>query len=561
VAVGASDGGSQKARLSVVDTRTRRVIDGPIDRTRYAEVSWCNGECGAKPAFVYARHPPIAPGTPDDALYDWAQVYLHVVGAPSASDPIVFSTTPAPGVRLSSDDLPTVRLTAGCPYAIATITHGVANEISLYTKPANKLTAPDVPWVRIATPDDRVVEFGVERDQIFLRTHRDAPRYKIVRARLTDRGIDDARVVVPEGDRTIDALVVSGGHLYTTAMVLGARTMRVYDGDGRLREAPPVPYATQIKSISADPRGGAIFQEQGHGHSPVWNAIDSEARVSPLPMNLPPQTIDGLEEKVEYATSSDGTKVPMTIVYRRGTRFDGTSPTWLIGYGSGGTSLPPTFVPARKAWYDRGGIVVSAHVRGGGELGASWHEAALREKKVRAIEDFVACAERLVALRYTSPATLGVYGRSAGGIVVGGAIVRRPDLFRAFISDVGMSNALRGEVMPEGIENTKEFGTFKDEVEFRGLLEQDAYLAVRDHTPYPAGLLTAAENDPGVLAWQAGKMVARLQAASTSGRPVLLRYGYGEGHIVWTIGQQVDRFADFFSFFLWQFGVKGFQPE
>jgi prolyl oligopeptidase len=254
----------------------------------------------------------------------------------------------------------------------------------------------------------------------------------------------------------------------------------------------------------------------------------------------------------------DGTRIPLSIVYQKGLKLDGTHPTMLTGYGSYGLSFDAGWFPAAisLSWIERGGVVAIAHVRCGGEYGESWHRAGQKSTKLNTTSDFIACADYLVNQHYTSPKLLAGWGVSAGGITVGitvgGALTWRPDLFGVIIDQVGMTDTLRFETTPNGPSNVSEFGSVKTEDGFHDLYAMGAYLHVRDGTAYPAVLFWTGANDPLVAPWEVAKMAARIQAATVSGRPALLRIDYDAGH--GTIGsteEQLEReLADFWSFSL-----------
>ena len=215
-------------------------------------------------------------------------------------------------------------------------------------------------------------------------------------------------------------------------------------------------------------------------------------------------------------------------------------------------------MPQMLAWYERGGVMAIAHMRGGGEKGDEWHQAGRLLNKENTIGDFIACAEYLVSEGYTQPGLLAGEGGSAGGIPSGGALVRRPDLFAAMGMRVAIINALRAELTDNGPPNVMEFGSATTEDGFKGLLIIDSYQRVRDGTPYPAVLLTSGANDPRIVTWMAMKMAARLQAATSSGKPVLLRLEEQGGHGMGSTRQQEDaELADKLAFLLRQFGLSG----
>jgi prolyl oligopeptidase len=272
-----------------------------------------------------------------------------------------------------------------------------------------------------------------------------------------------------------------------------------------------------------------------------------------------PADIESVEVK---APSYDGTMIPLSIVYKRGLKLDGSNPTLLIGYGAYGISTDPSFDSKLLAWLEQGAVYAIAHVRGGGEYGEDWHLAGKKLTKPNTWRDFIASAEYLIAQKYTSPARLGIWSASAGGILVGRSITERPDLFAAAVDGVPCSDMLRIELTPNGPPNVPEFGSTSTLAGFEDLYAMSSYHHIREGVAYPAVMVTTGFNDPRVASWQAGKMAARLQASTQSGNPVLLRVDYDAGHgIGSTKTQQQEERADQYSFLLWRFGVAGFQPK
>jgi prolyl oligopeptidase len=253
--------------------------------------------------------------------------------------------------------------------------------------------------------------------------------------------------------------------------------------------------------------------------------------------------------------------VPVSVVYKKGLKRDGSAPTLIDGYGSYGLNSDPYFGPRFIAWLEQGGVWATAHVRGGGEFGREWHEGGRLLTKPNTWGDMIAAAEKLIADQWTSASKLAIRGGSAGGITVGRSLTDRPDLFVAVISQVGVSNSLRAEFSQNGPPNVPEFGSVSTEDGFKGLYAMDSYQHVKDGAKYPAVLLTTGMTDPRVDPWEAGKMTARLQKATGSGKPVLLRIDFQAGHgLGSTRAQRDEEFGDIFSFILWQAGVAGFQP-
>ncbi len=245
----------------------------------------------------------------------------------------------------------------------------------------------------------------------------------------------------------------------------------------------------------------------------------------------------------------------MTLIYKKGLQRDGNNPTLLNAYGAYGFSDTASFLGGRLAWIEQGGVLALANVRGSGVRGHDWYLAGKKATKPNTWKDGVAAAQYLIAQGYASSKTLGVMGTSAGGIFVGRTVTTAPQLFAAAIFDVGVMDAVRAEESANGITNISEFGSYRNAKEFPALLEMSTYHQIKDGVAYPGVLLVQGMNDPRVDAWHAGKAAARLQAASSSGKPILLRLDMQAGHGMGsTANQRNSMAADIYSFLLWQMG-------
>jgi prolyl oligopeptidase len=258
----------------------------------------------------------------------------------------------------------------------------------------------------------------------------------------------------------------------------------------------------------------------------------------------------------EEAVSPDGTRVPITVLRLRGLALDGTHPTLLYGYGGYGVCQTPGFRGRLRAWIERGGVFAVAHVRGGGEFGERWHREGCLELKQNVFDDFAACARRMGALGYTTREKLALMGGSNGGLLMGAMITQHPDLARAVVSLVGLYDMVRVERTPNGAYNVPEFGTVVDPGMFRVLHGYSPYHRVQDGTAYPAILMATGENDPRVDSWQSRKMIARLQAATSSPCPIVLRTNLAAGHGRGTpLSNQIDEYTDVLAFLMRELGV------
>ena len=262
--------------------------------------------------------------------------------------------------------------------------------------------------------------------------------------------------------------------------------------------------------------------------------------------------MSGFEFTDALVRSHDGAMVPIVIIDKTGIARDGTNPTLMYGYGAYGIeNTSPFFDKADLPWLERGGVLVWTGVRGGGEFGEEWHMGGFQRTKPNTWKDFIAVAEYLIAQRYTSPAHLGIESASAGGILLMNAVAERPDLFAAVVDRAGLNDPLRFETTANGVVNIPEFGSAKTPAGFDALRAMDGYLKIKDRVSYPAMLFMHGINDPRVEPWMSSKAVARVQAASTSGNPVLFRIDYDAGHGHGSTSDQINSAqADAFAFLL-----------
>jgi prolyl oligopeptidase len=555
VGYGASLGGSEKTTLYLMDPAKTLVMPDSISRVQFGFIAW---EPDGK-AFYYNRLSQA--GDTNPALrYRNSAAYRHVVGQPVEKDELVLGPRSTASVPLEPDDFPIVLPVDGSPFIYALVLHGVKNERTLYATRVSQFRGAATMWRKLVDVEDGVTEVDFRGSDVYLLTHKDAPRFKVIRIRADTPDLSKAEVVVPEQRGVLTSISLAKDALYVRELEGGlGRVRRVPFGEpGGARVSLPTDGA--IQTIVTDRRRpGVIFPLESWTQSRLWYQYTPGQRQPSDTRLLQPAKVDvSRYTSVEVEVPShDGVKVPLSIVYRKDLRKDGSAPLLLDGYGSYGFSYDPNFSPLRLAWLERGGVFAVAHIRGGGEFGEDWHKAGQKETKPNTWKDFIACAEYLVKEGYTSPEHLAGTGTSAGGITIGRAITDRPELFRAAVPRVGSMNPVRGEHEPTGPANIPEFGTTNEEEGFKGLQEMDAVGHVKPGVRYPAVLLTAGINDSRVEAWQPAKMAAAMQEVAAQDRPVLLRVAFDAGHgMGLTKNQRAEEAADIYSFLLWQLGAK-----
>lgn len=563
VAYGISEGGSEASVIHVVETATGTVLPDAIDRAYFVGVtSWL----GDNKSFYYVRFPQLKPGEPETDKETRPVNYLHVLGNDPGKDVPVFGYGVNPKITFAPTDFPIVTYSPVSQYTIGSIVHGVQNEFDVYATKSVGLSSGDVAWTPVATTADDVTAFDLKGDTIYLQSHHNAPTFGVVATSLRAPSMASAQVVIPPSQEVVLQISVAADGLYVRSRLGGfGRIYKVAlagDGTPGAKTTIALPYEGSISLMSTDPRvPGAVFGLTDWTHSLLYYAIAADGAVANTHLKaLANVDMSAYTSSEVRARSADGTQVPLSLIYRKGLALDGSHPVDLEGYGAYGITEEPSFSTTRVAWLERGGVSAVCHSRGGGWFGDAWHTAGMIATKNHTWEDFVACGEWLVAHKYTSKQHLGGQGTSAGGISIGRAITSRPDLFAAALDVVGVSNAMRSEFSPNGPPNIPEFGSVTTEAGFRALYAMDAYQHVVNGTAYPAVMLITGFNDPRVSSWELAKFTARLQQASTSGRPILLRVDYDAGHgfMASSRSQSEQLLTDEYAFLLWQCGDPAF---
>jgi prolyl oligopeptidase len=562
VAYGISLGGSESSVLHIVESASGTVLPDTVDRAEFGRPTWLPDAR----SFFYTRTQKLAEDAPPTARYQKLRVYRHTLGGDPDNEPVVFGYDVNSSVKVSEDDFPVVAFSPAAPgFLVGLVVHGVKREFDLYTVPFDANPGSKTPWKKVADTTDNITSFDVHGEQLFLLSHMQASRFKLLRTSLAAPDLAHATVVVPASEAVIVGISIASDALYIQDLDGGIGRLRRLSYGGSAPERVALPFEGAIQSLVTNPvEPGAWLELTSWVKSPLWYALDSKSGKLTDTGLVPPSPVDysQIEAEEVKAKSADGTMVPLSIVHKRGMKLDGSHPTWLEAYGAYGITIDPSFRPTLLAFFERGGVFAVAHARGGGEFGEDWHLAGQKLTKQHTIDDMLAGALYLIEHEYTSGARLAGEGTSAGGVTIGGSITQRPELFGAALIRVGDSDSLRSELMASGPANIPEFGTVKEPDGFKALYAMDAYVHVKPGTKYPAVLLTTGMNDPRVASWQAAKMAARLQASTTSGKPVLLRVEYDAGHGMGSTKSQRDvELADEISFLFWQLGVEGFQPK
>ena len=560
VAVGVSEGGSEEATLQVIDSRDGHAIDAPIPRVLFG-VSWLPDGSG----FFYNQLQAPKPGQPaSDRMLD-SQARLHRLGQAPARDRVVFGNRLPSSGPVTPGQLPLVTASVDSGWVLGEPAT-VENRRVLRLARLEEVLGSEAPkWTPLLALEDNIRSYLLRGDALYLLSSA-KPGRSIERLSLSDPG-HRRSTLVPAGEGVIDEIYYGNEALYYIVRAPSGVGMKLYRldwDDGRPNEVP-MAGVEAMHVYSAQP-GSSGLLVGGDGWTRFFDVlrVDAHGAVASSGLQAQPSGVSSgdLVAEIVEVPSTDGAKVPLSIVSRRGTPRDGSAPLFMQGYGAYGVSTDPVLIPAHLAYFDRGITRAFCHVRGGGEKGEQWYRDGFQASKHHSWEDFNACADYLVSHGYTRSDRLGAAAGSAGGILVGNAFLARPDLYRAVIPLVGILDSVGTALRdPNGPGNWPEFGDPNTEDGFRSLLAMSSYAKVRDGTAYPAVLLTHGYNDPRVAVWNSAKMAARLQQASSSGHPVLLDIDYDAGHGFGSAQSSIDNErADMITFLLWQFGVPGHAP-
>ncbi|MDQ3138405.1 MAG: prolyl oligopeptidase family serine peptidase [Gemmatimonadota bacterium] len=546
LAYGLSENGSEQSVLHVLDVVRGVDLADRIPRTRAADLAWLPDGS----AFYYTRYP--APGTVADGEEHYHRaVYFHALGTDPSHDPLVYQ--PAlkeywPGVSLSPDG--------------RWLLLGVArtfDQTDLYLGDRGAgATVP--PLVAVAEGLSASFDGEIARGRLFLRTNLDAPTYRLyeVDPERPERG-RWRDLVPPRPDAVLEGVRVVGDRLALSYLERASSRLRLAGLDGGLRREVALPTLGSLFGVGGEWDGSELlFGFSSYTLPPSIYRIDLETDEQTLwrrvEADVDPERFEVRQVSV---TSRDGTPVSMFLVQPRGLARTGDAPTYLTAYGGFNISMTPAFSRSLLLWLEHGGVVAIPNIRGGGEYGEAWHQSGMLGRKQNSFDDFIAAAEWLIREGYTRPERLAAAGGSNGGLLMGAALTQRPELFRAVVVQVPLLDMLRYHQFLIARLWIPEYGSADDPEQFAWLRAYSPYHHVRPGTVYPAVLLATAESDTRVDPLHARKMAARLQAATASARPVLLRLearaGHGAGK---PLSKVLDELTDTWTFVFSEVGVE-----
>lgn len=549
LAYGVSSGGSDQKEIHVRDVETGQDLPDMLKWCRFSTVAWCRDDKG----FFYNRYP--TPGTVpplEETLH--SRVYYHRLGSRQDQDPLVYERPDDKVMAFSPS------VTEDGTYLIITANHGTSVKTRVYYRYAADGDLTNSGLVKLIDTEDArydIVE-NVGRT-LYVMTDKDAPRGKVMAIDPEKPDPRNWKQVIGESGDVIDRVQVIHDQLVVTVMHDAHQLLKIYNLDGTFDRDVPLPELGSITGVS-----GYKHDKLMHlgftslSRPPTTYRYDFETgKLTEVPAPKPPIDPSRFQTEQVFYASKDGTRVPMFIVHEKGLALDGSAPAILYAYGGFSISMLPRFSAIRAAWLEHGGVYAIANIRGGAEYGESWHEAALRENRQKAFDDFEAAAQWLADHHYTSTKRLAIEGGSNGGLLVATCVVQRPDLFGAVLCHVPVIDMLRYNKMGIGHFWVPEYGDASaSQTDFKFLYAYSPLHNIKEGQLYPPIMITTGDGDDRVVPSHPLKFCAALQAEADPRSIVVLRYetraGHGGGK---PISKILDEAADGYAFLGRVFGI------
>ncbi len=534
VVYGVREGGQDEVSVKLLNVDTRQPLADQLPKARYTGVSVTPDGKG----LYYTRHEKQGP-----------RVYYHAMGTDSASDKLLF------GEGYGPEKIIAPALSEDGRWLLLTVLYGsAADKTELYLMD----TTSKGPVVTIVNDVQARFSGSIGGDTLFLHTNWNAPNNRILAVDLKKPARENWREVVPEGADVMDSMTLLGGRILAEYLHNVRSQVRIFEADGRPVRELELPALGSVGTFNGRWAGPEAFYSFSSFHIPTtiyrYDMASGKQSVWAR-LKVPVDTEKFMVRQVWYE-SKDGTLVPMWLVHKKGIRLDGSNPTLLTGYGGFNLSLSPGFSSRAVVWVEQGGVYAVPNLRGGGEFGEKWHKAGMREKKQNVFDDFISAAEWLIESGYTRPDKLAIAGGSNGGLLVGAALTQRPDLYGAVVCSYPLLDMVRYQKFLVARFWVPEYGSSDDAAQFGYIRAYSPYQNVKAGTKYPAVLFITGDSDTRVDPLHARKMAAEVQAATGSGRPVLLRYDTKAGHSGGLpVSKQIEDLTDEMSFVFWQLGV------
>lgn len=546
MAYSTSTSGSDWIEWRIRNIATGKDLPDHLKWSKFSGASWSKDSKG----IYYGRFPAPEKGEKMMAQNLHKKIYYHTVGTSQDEDRLVYERPDHPKQGIYS------WLSDDGRYLLFQISQGTDTKNGLFYQ---DLGNPGSKVVELLPDFDASYSFIDNLGSTFLvQTDLDAPRQKVVAIDLGNPESKNWKTIIPESEETLRSVSHVGGILIANYLKDARSEVRRFETSGKPLEAIQLPglgTAGGFSGKAGDQETFFFFTSfTSPGATYRYDIASNTYSLFKAPKTkFNPD--DYLSTQI-FATSKDGTKVPMFVVHRKGLKLNGSNPTLLYAYGGFNISLRPSYSPATIAWLDMGGVYVMANLRGGGEYGEEWHEAGMKLKKQNVFDDFFACAEHLISKKYTSKKRLAIAGGSNGGLLVGACMVQRPDLYGACLPAVGVMDMLRFHKFTIGWAWEAEYGSPNDPLQFKNLFKYSPYHNLKP-AKYPATMITTSDHDDRVVPSHSFKFAAALQAVQKGDNPTLIRIETKAGHGAGTpTSKRIEAAVDKFSFLAKSLGFE-----
>ncbi len=540
-----SEGGSDWRKLIVIKTENKEIVGDTLVDIKFSGASW-NGNEG----FYYSSYDKPK-GSELSAKTDTHKLYYHKLNTPQKEDKLIFGGIPEQKYRYVSGYVSDDR-----NYLFISGANSTSGN-KLFFKDLRKPNSDFITITDNFENDTQVIDN--KGSKFYLLTNLNTPNKRLVSVDASNPKPENWKDVIPETENVL-SVSLAGDYIFARYIVDAVSKVKQYDFDGKLVREVELPGVGSAAGFSSKKEEKETYFSFTNYNTP-GKIYRMDLASGKYDLYWEPKidfNSNNYESKQVFYTSKDGTKVPMIITYKKGTKLDGKNPTILYGYGGFNISLTPSFSISNAVWLENGGVYAVANLRGGGEYGKKWHDAGTKMQKQNVFDDFIAAAEYLIAEKYTSSDFLAIHGGSNGGLLVGATMTQRPDLIKVALPAVGVLDMLRYHTFTAGAGWAYDYGTAADSQEmFAYLKAYSPVHNVKEGVQYPATMVTTGDHDDRVVPAHSYKFAAELQSKQSGNNPVLIRIETNAGHGAGTpVSKMIDQAADMQSFILWNMGVK-----
>jgi len=543
VAYSISEGGSDWRKVIVMDAEKKEIISDTLKDIKFSGLSWQANE-----GFYYSSYDKPK-GSELSAKTDHHKLYFHKLGTKQSEDKVIFGSDIVRryvGGSVTED---------GRYLVVSASVSTTGNELYIkdLKKPGDKFT------VIVDNFDNDHFVLDNDGSKLFIVTNLKAPKRRVVTVDAENPGTENWVDLIPETENVLEAAAGSG-YIFAHYMIDAISKVKQFDKKGILIRDINLPGIGTASGFACKKEDKEVYYTFTNYITPATiYKLDPKTGNSGT-YKKPDVAFNGdnYESEQIFYKSKDGTRIPMIITYRKGTKMNGKNPTILYGYGGFNISETPGFSISVALWLETGGIYAVANIRGGGEYGEKWHLAGTKMKKQNVFDDFIAAGEYLIEKKYTSSDFLAVRGGSNGGLLVGAVMTQRPDLMKVALPAVGVMDMLRYHTFTAGAGWSSDFGTSEESKDmFEYIYKYSPVQNVKEGIKFPATLITTADHDDRVVPAHSFKFAAQLQAKQAGNNPVLIRIETNAGHGAGTpVSKSIEQAADIFSFTLYNMGIK-----